>query len=100
MEISGACAGGILDEKPTNIKVNGTLIDGDTIPPIDPPVDPEIPDPPVDPEIPDLITWASGISYSAGATVTFNGKTYKCIQPHSSLLGWEPVNVPALWQVV
>ncbi|WP_349290090.1 carbohydrate-binding protein [Thermoanaerobacterium thermosaccharolyticum] len=25
--------------------------------------------------------------------------TYKCIQAHTSLVGWEPPNVPALWQV-
>src|SRR5260370_26196743 len=30
----------------------------------------------------------------------FNGVEYKCIQAHTSLVGWEPPNVPALWQRV
>jgi chitinase len=29
--------------------------------------------------------------------VSYNGVTYKCIQGHTSLTGWEPPNVPALW---
>jgi chitinase len=29
--------------------------------------------------------------------VTYGGVTYKCIQSHTSLTGWEPPNVPALW---
>jgi len=30
----------------------------------------------------------------------FNGVEYKCIQAHTSQVGWEPPNVPALWQPV
>jgi chitinase len=25
---------------------------------------------------------------------------YRCLQSHTSLVGWEPPNVPALWQLV
>ncbi|MGL4655541.1 MAG: immunoglobulin-like domain-containing protein [Sarcina sp.] len=39
IEISGSCAGGIGDAKPTNVTVNGMAIDGGTV---NPPVDPEV----------------------------------------------------------
>nr|BAM67141.1 chitinase [Paenibacillus sp. FPU-7] len=42
--------------------------------------------------------WAASVSYQAGDTVTYNGKTYTVVQPHTSLNGWEPPNVPALWK--
>jgi hypothetical protein len=32
-----------------------------------------------------------------GEEVTYNGVTYKCRQSHTSQVGWEPPNVPALW---
>lgn len=41
--------------------------------------------------------WAPGVSYTAGTLVTYNGATYECRQAHTSLTGWEPSNVPALW---
>ncbi|NUR85995.1 MAG: dioxygenase [Nonomuraea sp.] len=43
-------------------------------------------------------TWAAGTSYATGATVTYGGSTYRCIQGHTAQVGWEPPNVPALWQ--
>ncbi len=45
-------------------------------------------------------TWQPWTAYTAGTLVTFNGTTYKCIQSHTSQPGWEPPNVPALWQPV
>src|SRR5690606_32768726 len=30
----------------------------------------------------------------------YGGSTYRNIQSHTSLVGWEPPNVPALWQLV
>ena len=42
--------------------------------------------------------WAPNTTYAAGDTVTYNGSTYTCRQPHTSLVGWEPSNVPALWE--
>lgn len=44
-------------------------------------------------------TWAPNTAYKVGDMVSYGGKNYKCIQPHTSLTGWEPSNVPALWQV-
>ena len=44
--------------------------------------------------------WAPGVSYAVGDTVTYNGVVYKCIQAHTSQTGWEPPNVPALWQPI
>ncbi|WP_460320190.1 chitinase [Paenibacillus sp. YSY-4.3] len=44
--------------------------------------------------------WAPNVSYSVNDTVTYGGSTYKNIQSHTSLIGWEPPNVPALWALV
>jgi len=44
--------------------------------------------------------WAANVSYVIGDTVTYNGLTYQALQSHTSLTGWEPPNVPALWQAV
>lgn len=41
--------------------------------------------------------WAPNTYYAVGAIVTYNGIDYQCIQAHTSLVGWEPPNVPALW---
>lgn len=66
-------------------------VDGDPGPgPTDPPTDPPI-DPPSG-------TWAAGRSYAAGAGVTYGGGSYRCLQAHTSMAGWEPPNVPALWR--
>lgn len=44
--------------------------------------------------------WAPNTAYAVGALVMFQGVEYKCIQAHTSEVGWEPPNVPALWQPV
>ncbi|WP_240647291.1 fibronectin type III domain-containing protein [Paenibacillus nanensis] len=44
-------------------------------------------------------TWTTQTSYAAGDVVTYAGQTYICLQPHTSLAGWEPPNVPALWRL-
>ncbi|WP_157250003.1 M28 family peptidase [Nonomuraea typhae] len=44
--------------------------------------------------------WAPYTSYTAGTTVSYQGTNYRCLQSHTSLPGWEPPNVPALWQRV
>lgn len=41
--------------------------------------------------------WAPNTSYAAGALVSYNGQTYEARIAHTSLVGWEPPNVPALW---
>ncbi|MEV4244866.1 carbohydrate-binding protein [Streptosporangium canum] len=43
--------------------------------------------------------WQAWTAYATGAQVTYNGVDYECIQGHTSLPGWEPSNVPALWKV-
>jgi chitinase len=43
--------------------------------------------------------WAPNTAYTAGNLVTYQGPTYKCLQSHTSLVGWEPPNAPALWQL-
>lgn len=44
--------------------------------------------------------WQPNTAYAVNALVTYQGITYKCLQAHTSLTGWEPPNVPALWQPV
>ncbi|MFF8382680.1 carbohydrate-binding protein [Streptomyces kanasensis] len=43
-------------------------------------------------------TWAKGAVYAAGDQVTYGGAKYRCLQAHQAQAGWEPPNVPALWQ--
>ncbi|MBP1999622.1 chitinase [Paenibacillus shirakamiensis] len=43
--------------------------------------------------------WVANKAYVKDDLVTYAGKVYKCTQPHTSLPGWEPSNVPALWTV-
>lgn len=45
-------------------------------------------------------SWAPNTAYKVGDIVSYNGKNYKCIQAHTSLVGWEPSNVPALWVLI
>jgi chitinase len=45
-------------------------------------------------------TWVANHAYQVGDVVTYNGHTYRCLQAHTSQVGWEPPNVPALWQLV
>lgn len=44
--------------------------------------------------------WKADTGYQVGDIVTYNGSNYQCIQAHTSLTGWEPPNVPALWQAL
>lgn len=41
--------------------------------------------------------WAAMNNYVKGDIVSYKGTYYQCLQPHTSLEGWEPANVPALW---
>ncbi len=56
------------------------------------PTDPT--DPPTDPGG----SWAAGTLYGTGDRVTYGGVAYRCLQAHTALTGWEPPNVPALWE--
>ncbi|MGW0477780.1 M4 family metallopeptidase [Nonomuraea sp. NPDC003214] len=42
--------------------------------------------------------WAPWTPYATGDVVTHQGSSYRCLQAHTSLPGWEPNLVPALWQ--
>jgi chitinase len=41
--------------------------------------------------------WTPGVSLAVNDTVTYAGCTYKVLQAHTTLTGWEPPNVPALF---
>ncbi len=42
--------------------------------------------------------WAVGVAYRTGDQVRYHGRGYRCIQSHTSLDGWTPDAVPALWE--
>ena len=44
--------------------------------------------------------WVAGVAYTAGYKVQRNGKLWRCLQAHTSQAGWEPENVPALWEEI
>ena len=41
--------------------------------------------------------WAENAEYTAGYKVQRNGKLWRCIQAHTSQIGWEPENAASLW---
>jgi chitinase len=41
--------------------------------------------------------WVPNHAYAVGDLVSYNGHNYRCLQAHTSMVGWEPPNVPALW---
>lgn len=43
--------------------------------------------------------WQAGTAYKAGDIVSYGANNYKCVQSHTALTGWEPPNVPALWEL-
>ncbi|MVO98113.1 glycosyl hydrolase family 18 protein [Paenibacillus lutrae] len=45
-----------------------------------------------------VTNWAPNTAYKAQDLVTYNNVTYECVQPHTSLNGWEPPNTGALWK--
>jgi chitinase len=44
--------------------------------------------------------WAANHAYTAGDRVSYAGHNYQCLQSHTSQVGWEPPNVPALWKAL
>jgi hypothetical protein len=46
---------------------------------------------------PGTTTWAPYTAYTTGQIVTYSGVRYQCRQAHTSIPGWEPPNVLALW---
>lgn len=44
--------------------------------------------------------WIVSEPVAVGTVRTYDGQEYECIQAHTTQAGWEPPNVPALWQPV
>lgn len=44
--------------------------------------------------------WAVGSEYTVGLKVQRGGKLWRVVQTHTSQDGWEPENVPALWEQI
>lgn len=44
--------------------------------------------------------WQAGANYKVGDQVTYQSVLYECLQAHTSQVGWEPPNVPALWRQI
>lgn len=42
-------------------------------------------------------SWSAGTDYEVGKRVQYDGKLYRCVQAHTSQVGWEPPATPALW---
>ena len=41
--------------------------------------------------------WTIDRAYAVGDKVQRNGKLWRCMQAHTSQIGWEPENVASLW---
>jgi hypothetical protein len=61
---------------------------------------PATPTPPPTTSTPGVAAWAPYVAYRVGDRVTHVGSTYRALQAHTSLPGWEPSIVPALWSPV
>ncbi|GKU78315.1 lytic polysaccharide monooxygenase [Paenibacillus sp. L3-i20] len=46
---------------------------------------------------PTVPAWAPNTAYTVGTLVSYNGAVYSCRQAHTSLAGWTPSAVAALW---
>lgn len=44
--------------------------------------------------------WSVGIDYAVDQRIRYEGKLFRCVQAHTSQIGWEPPAVPALWTEV
>lgn len=44
--------------------------------------------------------WKPGCNYFQGHKVQRNGKLWRCIQAHTSMVGWEPENAASLWEQI
>ena len=47
-----------------------------------------------------FLPWETDTKYAVGDRRRHDGKVYKCLQAHTSQVGWEPPAVPALWVVI
>jgi chitinase len=83
---NGACGGGGNPNPPPTTSPPGG---GDPNPP-----------PTTNPPPPNSGSWEPNHPYRVGDVVSYSGRSYRCLQAHTSLVGWEPPNVPALWQAL
>lgn len=44
--------------------------------------------------------WAPNTTYEVGFRIRYQDILYKCLQTHSSISGWEPINAVSLWAKV
>lgn len=44
--------------------------------------------------------WKASIAYTVGYKAQHGRKLWRCLQTHTSQSGWEPENVPALWEEI
>lgn len=44
--------------------------------------------------------WDVNINYEIGDRVRYNSILYRCLQSHTSLSNWNPVDAPSLWAKV
>ncbi|MBY8872820.1 lytic polysaccharide monooxygenase [Micromonospora sp. PLK6-60] len=69
-----------------------------TVPPSPTPTPPSpTPTPPSPSPTGTAPAWQPNTPYAVGARVSYAGRVWQCRQAHTSLVGWEPPNVPALW---
>lgn len=48
---------------------------------------------------PSAADWAPNKAYRTGDIVKYKNQLYRCVQSHTSLIGWEPENAASLWQL-
>ena len=41
--------------------------------------------------------WAEGVAYAVGDRRRYGELLYRCVQAHTSQIGWEPPRTPAMW---
>ncbi len=82
--------------------ISGTSSDTPAPPPVSKPPKPAPISAPKPAPIPKPVTgnvrvWEPKVKYATGTPVSYNGKLYSCITPHSSQSDWIPSATPALW---
>lgn len=56
-----------------------------------------LPDDALEHMAPYMAGWQADASYAVGDMVRHGDRPYRCLQPHTSQVGWEPSNAPSLW---
>ncbi|MBU5437607.1 S8 family serine peptidase [Tissierella sp. MSJ-40] len=44
--------------------------------------------------------WKLNTNYKPGDIIIYEGNQYECLQEHTSIIGWEPINAPSLWKII